>query len=243
MHRISRNIVGVVLAALCVSGLATLNADDKKDAPDPVAEANARRQSANNLKQLALGMINYADANGGTLPPAAVVGKDGKPLYSWRVVLLPYIEQEALYKQFKLDEPWDSEHNKPLAGIIPKTFLHPLAKAGEGETFYQVFTGKDASFPAGKKMRFPASFTDGTSNTLMIAEAATAVPWTKPVDLEYDAKKPLPKLGGHFANGFNVALWDGSVQFFKNNFDEKEMQKAITPAGGEVMDFKKLRDR
>src|SRR5205085_2305680 len=130
-----------------------------------------------------------------------------------------YIEEDQLYKQFKLDEPWDSEHNKQLIAKMPKLYALPLAKAEEGHTFYQVFTGKDASFPAGKKMRYPASILDGTANTVMIAEAEKAVPWTKPADLDYDAKKPLPKLGGHFTSGFHVSLWDGSVTFLKKDFD------------------------
>ena len=69
------------------------------------------------------------------------------------------------------------------------------------------------------------------------------MPWTKPADVDYDAKKPLPKLGGQFTKGFYVSLWDGSVQFIKNDFDEKEMRKFITPAGGEVMQFDKLRGK
>src|SRR5262249_21734482 len=77
-----------------------------------VRVATRRMQSTNNLKQIALAMHSYHDTMG-RFPPAIVRDKEGKPLYSWRVLLLPYLEQQNLYNQFKLDEPWDSEHNRP----------------------------------------------------------------------------------------------------------------------------------
>jgi hypothetical protein len=207
-----------------------------------VTVAAAKQRDANNLKQLALGMISYADANQRNLPPAAVLSKDGKPLLSWRVLLLPYLEEGNLYKEFKLDEPWDSPHNKKLLEKMPKVFAPVRGAAKPGHTPYQVFVGKwpDASFELGRQLRYPASIQDGTSNTIMVAEAAEAVPWTRPADLPYDAKKPLPKFGGQFPTGFHVAMWDGSVHFLKKNFDPKEMRNAITPSGGEVCDFDKL---
>src|SRR5436305_5428399 len=72
-------------------------------------KAGGRTQSTNNLKQIALAMHNY-HSNNGRFPPAYRAGKGGKALLSWRVLILPYVEQEALYKEFRLDEPWDSEH-------------------------------------------------------------------------------------------------------------------------------------
>jgi hypothetical protein len=77
-------------------------------------EAARRTQSTNNLKQLILGLLNYESANG-HFPPHASYSPDGKPLLSWRVHILPYLEEQALYSQFRLDEPWDSEHNQSAA--------------------------------------------------------------------------------------------------------------------------------
>ena len=85
-------------------------------------------------------MHNYESAHG-TLPPAAVRSTDGTPLLSWRVAILPFIEQDALYKEFKLDEPWDSEHNKKLIAKMPKLYGPARGQAKEGETFYQRFSG------------------------------------------------------------------------------------------------------
>jgi hypothetical protein len=175
--------------------------------------AAARAQSQNNLRQIGLAAINYADTYQGRLPPQALFGKDGKPLLSWRVLILPFLEQAALYKEFHLDEPWDSEHNKKLLAKMPKVYAISGQK-DPAATHYQGFHGKGAFFEGKKGVLFPADFTDGTSNTLMIVEAARAVPWTKPEDLPYDPDKPLPKLGGLFPGGFNGAMCDGSVRFF-----------------------------
>lgn len=193
--------------------------------------------STNNLKQIGLAVHNYESANGKF--PANVVDKDGKPLLSWRVLLLPYIEEEQLYQAFKLDEPWDSDNNKKLIEKLPKVYAPIRVKAKAGETFYQGFSGKDALF--GDKVGLKITdITDGTSNTVMVVEAGEPVIWTKPADLPFDPKKPLPKLGGMFDGVFNVAWCDGSVSRVRRKFDEDEFKKAITPAGGEVFDPKKL---
>jgi hypothetical protein len=200
-------------------------------------EAAARAQSQNNLKQLALAFHVYADQQRGVLPAAAIADKSGKPLLSWRVAILPYIEQAELYKQFKLDEPWDSEHNSKLLPKMPKVYAHPLMKPGEPHScHYQVFTGKDTPFNGVLAARMPASFLDGTSNTLLIVEAAESVPWTKPADLPYDAAKPLPKLGTCWTGGsFMAALADGSVRMVGKTVKEETLRAAITPAGNEIL--------
>jgi hypothetical protein len=83
-------------------------------------------------------------------------------------------------------------------------------------------------------------FSDGTSNTALIFEGGEAVPWTKPADLIYDAKKPLPKLGGLFKDRIHVALADGSVQTVRRDFDEKAMHMLITRNGGEIINLEDL---
>jgi hypothetical protein len=195
--------------------------------------------SANNMKQIGLAHHAYHDVNG--FMAQDIVDKNGKPLLSWRVHLLPYIEQDNLYKQFKLDEAWDSADNKKLIAMIPKVYAPIRVKAKEGETFYQCFTGKDALFGNGKKTL--VNITDGTSLTIMTVEAGDPVIWTKPADIAYDKDKPLPKLGGMFDGNFNIGLADGSVMWVKKGFDEKTLRGAITPNGGEVIDLKKLKTR
>jgi hypothetical protein len=186
------------------------------------------------------------DTNG-MLPPAAIADpKNGKPLLSWRVAILPYIEQDTLYKRFKLNEPWDSAHNKALLDLMPKTFELPESGAAKDHTWYQLITGPNTAFndavmplggPFGRQgPKLPGSFTDGTSNTLLIVESNKAVPWTKPEDVVYDAKKPLPNFGGPFTeNTWLGAMVDGSVLRIGKRVSEATLRAAITPAGGEIL--------
>jgi hypothetical protein len=189
---------------------------------------------------MALALINYGDANR-RLPPAGLgdprTDREGKkPLLSWRVAILPYIEQQNLYLQFRLDEPWDSPNNKPLLAKMPRIYKLPGdTKTPSDHTVYQVFVGPGTAFEKGQTIHFPASFTDGTSNTILIAEAARGVPWTKPEDLPFDPQAPLPALGGHFRGGFNVALADGSIRFITPSTSERTLKAAITRNAGDLL--------
>jgi Protein of unknown function (DUF1559) len=199
-----------------------------------VGGAASRATSQNNLKQIGLAMHNYHDSFGG-FPPVAICDKKGKPLLSWRVSILPFIEQDALYKEFKLDEPWDSDHNKKLLAKMPRVYMIPdTAKPGQTKTHYRVFYGNGAAFDLLLPGRFQ-DFQDGTSNTGMCFEAAEAVEWTKPDDLEFDPKKdPRPLL--RFVNDVcQVAFADGSVRALSKKISEETLRAIITRSGGEVL--------
>jgi hypothetical protein len=204
-------------------------------AKQKVQDAAAASVSSNNLKQIALAMHIYHDAHG-AFPPAAVCDKDAQPLLSWRVLILPYIEEDELYKQFKLDEPWDSEHNKKLLPKMPKVYAIPgKTQPGDTDTHYRVFVGKGAAFEwiMGTKL---LSITDGTSNTLLAVTAAEAVPWTKPDELDFDPEKDMTKLIGAVVNGkVQVAMCDGSVRTWAKIPDRKTLNALVTRAGGEVI--------
>ena len=194
--------------------------------------------AAESLKQIGLGFHNFCDANDGRLPDD-VADKDGRYVLSWRVAVLPLVGEEKLFKQFKLDEPWDGPNNKKLIAKMPKIYAPARGKAKPGETFYQRFVGKDTIW-TDRGARKLLEIADGTSNTALVVEAANSVPWTQPSDLSFNAKAPLPGLGGPFDGDFHVLLGDGSVALFKKGFDQDEMKKVITPDGGEVTDLDKL---
>jgi hypothetical protein len=232
-----RAVTGTVLIVLFGIGggafsLRFASAAEKKT--KEVSTAEQRHKSGDKLKSLALGMFGYLDQYG-LFPPAAILNKDGKPLLSWRVLILPYVGEEKLFREFKLDEAWDSPHNKKLLSRMPAVYAAPDVKTKEPyTTFYQVFTGKDTVFEGPRGLRI-TDITDGTSNTLLIIEAGQAVPWTKPADLPYDAKKPLPALGGVLPDGFFFALADGSARFCKKRYRENVLRLMITRSDGEVI--------
>jgi uncharacterized protein (TIGR03067 family)/prepilin-type processing-associated H-X9-DG protein len=210
---------------------------DKKEAPPKEGGDNAaRNRSVSNLKQIGLAFHNYHDTIKGF--PAQAITKDGKALLSWRVAILPFIEQEELYKQFKLDEPWDSEHNRKLIAKMPRIYA-PVANGPKeaGRTFYQVFTGPDTLYPSPDAKPRLASITDGLSNTCLVFEANDAVIWTKPDDLVLPKMgEKLPVLGGMFKDGMNVLMGDGSVHWVRRDIDADSLRALITPRGGEVID-------
>ncbi len=199
-------------------------------------EAARRAQCVNNLKQIALAFHNHHSANN-ALPMPAITDKDGKPLLSWRVAILPYLEQQELYNKFKLDEPWDSPNNKPLIKEMPQVYLCPSRRSPEaGTTTYRVFVGNGALFEEGQSMGFQ-NVTDGTSNTVMVVESKDAVPWSKPDELKFDpeAKPSLQGAGSPHPGGFNTAFADGSVRFLKNSVALQVWKALITRGSGEVI--------
>jgi hypothetical protein len=176
-------------------------------------------------------MINYSEQHG-RLPPAVVYGEDGEPLHSWRVLLLPYIDQQELYEEFKLDEPWDSPHNLALLPRMPATYALPPRQAAKLKLqpyhpICHVFHGPHAAFEGKQGLRWPGDFWDGTSQTILIIEAGQPVPWTKPEDLPYDPDKPLPDLSAPFKDIIRVAMADGSVRVIHRNLNEKVLRLAI----------------
>ncbi len=184
--------------------------------------AAQRARSVNNLKQIALALHNFHASNNHF--PADIRGKDGKQLLSWRVQLLPFLEQQELFNALQREEPWDSPHNKALLERMPAVFAVPNSPGEPGMTFYRGFKGTgtlfDPKVPEGVGIQ---QITDGTSNTIAVVEAKEAVPWTKPdSDLPFDENPKLERmrallteLGGHFAGGFNAAFCDGSVRFIR----------------------------
>jgi serine/threonine protein kinase len=206
----------------------------------PLLEQRRRMISSNNLRQIGFALHNFHDANG-ALPPAAIYDKNGRPLLSWRVAILPYIEEDILYKEFKLDEPWDSPNNIKLIERMPKQYAVEGKSAGPpGTTHYQAVVGTGLAWepqpPGAQSVRRGltlTAFTDGTANTILVAEVADPVVWSKPDDATFDGKRQ-PRFGGVVKDGFNVAMTDGSILFVRDTAKPEDLRAALTRNGGEI---------
>jgi hypothetical protein len=206
--------------------------------------AAMRSQSANNLKQILLAIHNFAYANGGRVPAPVLYGGAKKSIpYSWRVAILPFIEQNELYKQYNFDEPWDGPNNRKLLDRMPSIYSYPCPGGGATNpthASYFVLAGEAGALgiaTPGKGARGStfADITDGTSNTIMVIEARRDIPWTKPEDIPFDVNGPLPELGGFDPSGFNAAFADGSVRTISKMVNPQVLRALITRAGGEVI--------
>ncbi|MFO0850037.1 MAG: DUF1559 domain-containing protein [Gemmataceae bacterium] len=212
----------------------------KPSDPNRTADYAQRRQSLKNLKQITLAIHSFSDATGRM--PTDIRAADGRPLLSWRVALLPYLEQAPLYNRFKLDEPWDSDHNRKLAAELPNVYRLGFQPKGATDTYYQAFTGPSTAFEPGKPLRFPASFPDGVSNVIGVAEIGPPVPWTKPEDVPYHPGRPFPKAEWPFANVIHFGTMDGAAHKVKPDIGEWPLRLLIDRDDGQpVPDLEKMR--
>jgi hypothetical protein len=184
-------------------------------------------------------MLNY-ESQYGRLPPAVVYGKDGHALYSWRVLILPYLDQKKLYDEFALDEPWNSPHNLPLLQQRPQIYAPSPRRAKlcpTTNTFCRVFVGPGTPFED-REGQDLSTFTHGTSNTWLIVEAGPSVPWTMPEGIEYAPEEPLPEFTPIFPDFFRSAFADGSRHHVSTDLGEKTFRTLISRNAELTDDFR-----
>jgi hypothetical protein len=204
--------------------------------------ARSIKRSQINLQQISAALRGYF-LTLKSFPPWALCDKDGNRLLSWRVLLLPYLDEGELFNQFNLGEPWDSVNNIKLLSKIPRCYMSPRGTLEPGHTIYQGFVGKGAGWewmPDPKKQfgargLLPSDIKDGLGNTIVVAEAGESVPWTKPADMPFDADKPMPKIGGIFDGGTHVLMFDGKVLLIRRGVTPELWQAAITRQGGDML--------
>lgn len=219
----------------------------KIDAKAPTPGTFAKRESnyqqrletREKLKQLMIAIRNFEAAYGHL--PHDIVDEKGKPLLSWRVQLLPYLEQANLFNQFKLNEPWDSEHNRKLLMGV-EVYRSNFQPKGTTETYFQAFTGPGVAFnEPGKKLKF-ADITDGTVSTIAVAEVGPAVPWTKPADVPYHPGQAFARVEWPFANAIQLATPYGDTWAVKPDIGELILRRMIERNDGDVVpDLKTIR--
>ncbi len=192
------------------------------------------RISANNLKQIALALLQY-EVQYHAFPPAYTVDERGQPLHSWRTLLLPYLERRAVYQQIDFSKPWDDPVNLEAARNGPPMLICPGADIPEGHTTYVAIIAPDSCLQPGQP-RALTDITDKMSQTLLVIEvdAAHAVPWMAPRDadeqllLSLGSDSKLPHRGG-----INAVMVDGSGHFLESPLTAAELRALVSVAGGD----------
>jgi prepilin-type processing-associated H-X9-DG protein len=217
---------GMAIAGVILSGLSMLILPVMiglmLPAVQAAREAVRRAECSNNMRQMAMSMLLHESTQ--QILPAAITDADGRPLLSWRVAILPYLEEQALYAEFHLDEPWDSEHNKALISRMPQAYACPSAPLDDGKTRYLLLDGPGAAFEKAKQQNRDritgvelGGLRQGTANTILVVEAPAdrAVEWTKPEELTVspDQAAKLEDRGGGHSRGIRHAVYaDGHVE-------------------------------
>jgi type II secretory pathway pseudopilin PulG len=225
-------VVAIPMLLMCVGILVAL----LLPAVQASREAARRMSCVNNMKQIALAMHNYHSTYN-SFPPAYTTDAEGQPLHSWRTLLLPYMDQQALYAQIDLSKPWDDPVNLPYNSIVIPIYACPSGQVDSPEkTCYQVIVDPSSIFngPAACTMN---SITDGTSNTLLVTETASesAVPWMAPQDTDLPAFLAGQANRGNHIGGANAALADGAVKFLSSSLDLQTATSLVSKNGGELL--------
>jgi prepilin-type processing-associated H-X9-DG protein len=205
-------------------------------------EAARRTQCANNLHQISIALMSY-EAAYGCFPPAYIADESGKPMHSWRVLILPFMEQEFLYEQYDFDQPWDSPNNCMVTDtMLPIYQCASAAPNDPWETNYVMIVGPEtiASENSAVKM---ADVPDGLSNTIMLIETAdSGIQWAEPRDLNFDELNLQINDGSgegirsHHPGGVNAAFCDGSVHFLQEGVDAETLRRLIDRKDGMPVD-------
>jgi hypothetical protein len=229
--------VGLIIVALVIPAM------------QQARNASPRPPCKNNLKQIGLALHNYLDVYG-SFPPAYTTDDSGQPLLSWRVLLLPYLDGQALYDRFHLDEPWDSPHNRELLREVPPFYQCPTSRSREDgaefSTSYVAVIGEQTAWPGATARRL-GEIQDGTSTTVLVIECNDDIPWTEPRDLTLDeattlltGADPFETLGHRYTNFFHeyyigryVLIVDGSVYYASAHLDPSQWDAVLSINGGD----------
>lgn len=204
----------------------------------------ARRSTcSNNLKNILLALHNYHDTHG-TFPPAYLADAKGRPMHSWRVLILPFMEQEKLYKKYRFDEPWDGPNNRQLHSEVVRLFRCPSTPGAiDGETSYLAVVGPQTVWP-GDESRSMQDVKDNPDATLLIVEVRNSgIHWMEPRDLHVSqmATTINPKRGqgisSHHEQCAHVITVDGMPARLPDELPPQDLEALLTIDGGEQVEL------
>jgi prepilin-type processing-associated H-X9-DG protein len=210
--------------------------------PEPVLQSSLREaanrfKSSNNLKQIGLALHVHHDKKG-AFPGGAVFDREGRMLHGWQTLILPYLEQDDLYRKINLGLPWDHPVNVSNFQTVIPEYLHPAGKSTQDPSgFPLIHYAGNVRLLGGEKSIKETDITDGTSNTIMAGESAGNFrAWGYPAnwrDLTLGINASPNGFGGPLAGGANFLFADGSVHFVINSISPELLKALSTPAGGE----------
>lgn len=210
-----------------------------------LAEVRLQNASIKNLETIAAALNAYA-VDHGTYPPSVLRDTSGRPLQSWRVLILPYLGEQETYDLFDLSKPWDHEVNLQASFITPSAYEHPADNASaRGGSGYYLITGPGTLFPPSGPLS-PQRISDKSSQTLLVVAAAPPLrsamgAWAEPVDLDYTKMQGVIngtagiEPGGRISSGVTVATVDGRGHFLSNAFPAPTFNALVTPNGNEPL--------
>jgi prepilin-type processing-associated H-X9-DG protein len=207
-------------------------------------QAARRSQCKYNLKQIGLAVHNYHEKFG-CFPPAFIADENGRPVHSWRVLILPFLDQAPLYNKYRFDEPWDGPNNSKLANAILPIYNCPSDDHGgtsnsSTATDYVAIVGGETAWPESGSAAI-ADIRDGTSNTLLVVEVANSgIHWMEPRDLHVVQMAPTVNaksgqgISSRHTGGANGLIADGSVRFIPDSRSATELRAWLTAHAGDV---------
>ena len=234
-------VVAVVIAGACLTAAVRWGGRSIRQ----IADVQAREASMVQLEKIALALNNYA-ADHGRYPPPVVRDDVGRPMHSWRVMLLPYLGEDELYNQYNRSLPWDHEENLSLQWSMPAVYAHPDPGSATGYTYessYFLITGVGTLFPPGGPLS-PEDVVDSPGQTILVAEGSPVIAsgcWMEPIDLDYAAMTGdlwaggPAEIGGWTVGGATVATVDGRGHFVRQSVPPREVRALVSPRGGEPL--------
>lgn len=182
--------------------------------------------SQGRLNQLSMALHNYHDTYG-QFPPAFVADENGKPIHSWRVLILPFIEEQQLYKEYRFDEPWDGPHNVTLSNRMPVAFHSPSEPPSKSHTNLVVITGPQTIFP-GSRSTCLDDIRDGQENTILLTEVGNSmIPWLAPQDLS--AETMSFRVKDSTGTGISCAKWRQPYVVFADSITAYSLMPSLDP--------------
>jgi hypothetical protein len=202
-------------------------------------EAARRTQCKGHLGHIALALHNYHDWYGG-FPPAVVRDSNGKPLHSWRTLILPSLGYTQLYERIDLSRPWNDPVNQNVRLTDVPTYRCPTGNDSipSGYTTYLAIVGPDLAMDSARAKNLD-EITDGTENTLVILEVSPerAVPWMAPDDLDIESLSRIPNEDHHaHVAGIYGVFCNGHVRLLPSNVDAAQLRSLATSDGSENVD-------